>query len=123
MHTQSQAPQPQPQPAQPSALATAHLPIDDSAPSPPPSGLPKKRPGLLVANASRGILSPSLSALATARVIDNLSKVPYPDGIKCPDAELNTHAKDGKFRSAALETLPFLSPLTHSYFEGMTASF
>ncbi|KAJ7782682.1 ARM repeat-containing protein [Mycena metata] len=38
------------------------------------------------------------SALATARIIDDLSRVPYPENVKSPKFELNISAKDGKFR-------------------------
>ncbi|KAH9944590.1 ARM repeat-containing protein [Amylocystis lapponica] len=38
------------------------------------------------------------SALATARVIEDLSSVAYPEGIKSPKVELNLNAKQGKFR-------------------------
>ncbi len=40
------------------------------------------------------------SALTTARIIRDLSSVPYPDGVRKPSAELNIGAKDGKFRYA-----------------------
>ena len=42
--------------------------------------------------------SPPLSALMTARNIDRLDEVEYPQGIKSPKTELNQNAKDGKFR-------------------------
>ncbi|KAH8109017.1 ARM repeat-containing protein, partial [Phellopilus nigrolimitatus] len=38
------------------------------------------------------------SALATARHIQDLDQVQYPEGVKSPKPELNTNAKDGKFR-------------------------
>jgi hypothetical protein len=38
------------------------------------------------------------SACATARVIDDLGSVPYPEGISSPKVELNINAKNGKFR-------------------------
>lgn len=38
------------------------------------------------------------SALVTARIIDDLSRVPYPENIKRPKFKLNINAKDGKFR-------------------------
>jgi len=44
-------------------------------------------------------LPPSLpSALATARAIDNLDKVQYPEGVMSPKPELNAGAANGKFR-------------------------
>ncbi|KAL4079170.1 hypothetical protein J3A83DRAFT_4207610 [Scleroderma citrinum] len=42
--------------------------------------------------------SPPLSALMTARNIDRLDEIEYPEGIKSPRIELNQNAKDGKFR-------------------------
>jgi len=58
----------------------------------------KKRPGPLDLSNTRNA-SPSLpSALATARVIDDLGSVPYPEGISSPKMELNVNAKNGKFR-------------------------
>ena len=42
--------------------------------------------------------SPPLSALMTARNIDRLDEIEYPQGIKSPKTELNQNAKDGKFR-------------------------
>ncbi|KAI6046360.1 hypothetical protein EDC04DRAFT_3006432 [Pisolithus marmoratus] len=41
---------------------------------------------------------PPLSALLTARNIDRLDEIEYPEGIRSPKAELNENAKDGKFR-------------------------
>ncbi|KAK0195866.1 hypothetical protein F5146DRAFT_308587 [Armillaria mellea] len=38
------------------------------------------------------------SALAIARIIDDLGCIPYPEGIKGPRVELNINAKDGRFR-------------------------
>ncbi|KAJ6563364.1 hypothetical protein DFH09DRAFT_1477216 [Mycena vulgaris] len=37
------------------------------------------------------------SALATARIIDDLSRVPYPKNIQSPKVELNINAKNGKY--------------------------
>ncbi|KAI5982485.1 ARM repeat-containing protein [Pisolithus albus] len=42
--------------------------------------------------------APPLSALLTARNIDRLDEVEYPEGIRSPKTELNQNAKDGKFR-------------------------
>ncbi|KAI6115919.1 hypothetical protein F5141DRAFT_1001013 [Pisolithus sp. B1] len=42
--------------------------------------------------------APPLSALLTARNINRLDEVKYPEGIKSPKTELNRNAKDGKFR-------------------------
>ena len=38
------------------------------------------------------------SALATARYIEDINRITYPEGIKRPKAELNVHAQKGKFR-------------------------
>lgn len=58
----------------------------------------KKRPGPLNLSNTGSVPSPLPSALATARIIDDLSRVPYPEGISSPNPELNANAKDGKFR-------------------------
>lgn len=42
--------------------------------------------------------SAAASALGSARIIDNINKVSYPDGIMSPKAELNEQAEPGKFR-------------------------
>jgi translation initiation factor 4G len=76
-----------------------NLRIDTAAITPPPSELPRRRPGPLNLSTSKNDISPSLpSALATARVIDDLGRVPYPEGVKSPKVELNINARDGKFR-------------------------
>ncbi|KAJ3754523.1 hypothetical protein EV360DRAFT_51498 [Lentinula raphanica] len=74
------------------------LRIDTAAPSEP---LPKRRPGRLdlsTVASKPNIPAPLPSALATARVIDDLGRVPYPVGVQSPKVELNANAKDGKFR-------------------------
>ncbi|KAH9889411.1 armadillo-type protein [Cubamyces lactineus] len=38
------------------------------------------------------------SALATARIIEDIDSIKYPEGIKSPKPELNVNAKQGKFR-------------------------
>jgi len=48
--------------------------------------------------AKKNSSSPPLSALMTARNIDRLDEIEYPQGIKNPTTELNQNAKDGKFR-------------------------
>lgn len=58
-----------------------------------PSELPRRHPGPL------NPAVPSLpSAISTARIIEDLGSVPYPDGIKSPRGDLNINAKDSKFR-------------------------
>ncbi|KAF8320324.1 ARM repeat-containing protein [Clavulina sp. PMI_390] len=39
-----------------------------------------------------------MSALASARIIDDISKASYPEGIKSPAPELNANAEKGKYR-------------------------
>jgi translation initiation factor 4G len=46
--------------------------------------------------ASVALVKPS--ALATARFIEDLGRVSYPEGIMSPKVELNVNAKNGKFR-------------------------
>ena len=59
----------------------------------------KKRPGPLDLSGTKGPITPALpSALATARNIDDLMTIDYPEGIKSPQVELNVNAKQGKFR-------------------------
>lgn len=61
---------------------------------------PRRRPGPLdlTGTKTQSISAPLPSALATARIIDNLDSVPYPEGIQSPKPELNVNAKQGKFR-------------------------
>ncbi len=67
----------------------------------PPSELLRRRHGPLdLSTTMTNIPAPPPSALATARIIDDLGRVPYPEGIKSPKVELNINAKDGKFRCA-----------------------
>ncbi|PCH35557.1 hypothetical protein WOLCODRAFT_27969 [Wolfiporia cocos MD-104 SS10] len=60
----------------------------------------KRRPGRLDLSSTRNqnISQPLPSALATARVIEDINSISYPDGIKSPSVELNANAKQGKFR-------------------------
>jgi hypothetical protein len=46
--------------------------------------------------------SPPSSPLLTARVIENLNEVAYPEGIMGPKVELNANVRDGRFRFAVL---------------------
>ena len=60
---------------------------------------PAKRRLIVDINAAKNDnSSPPLSALMTARNIDRLDEIEYPQGIKSPKTELNQNAKDGKFR-------------------------
>ncbi|KAK0454509.1 hypothetical protein EV421DRAFT_1941742, partial [Armillaria borealis] len=64
----------------------------------PPSELPQCHPGPLdLSTTKASIPAHPPSAFATARIIDDFSRVPYPEGIKSPRVELNINAKDGKF--------------------------
>ncbi|KAI0776258.1 hypothetical protein BD413DRAFT_470231 [Trametes elegans] len=60
----------------------------------------KRRPGRLDLSStkSNGIPAPLPSALATARIIEDIGSIEYPEGIKSPKPELNVNAKQGKFR-------------------------
>ncbi|KZT72244.1 eukaryotic initiation factor 4f subunit eIF4g, eIF4e-binding domain-containing protein [Daedalea quercina L-15889] len=60
----------------------------------------KRHPGPLDLSSTRNqpISQPLPSALATARIIEDLGSVSYPEGIKSPKVELNVNAKHGKFR-------------------------
>ena len=61
--------------------------------------LDRKRPGPLDLSGTKGPIAPALpSALASARIIDDINRVEYPEGIKSPKVELNVNAKDGKFK-------------------------
>ncbi|KAI9568879.1 armadillo-type protein [Boletus coccyginus] len=61
--------------------------------------IPRRRPGPLDINAAkRDMSTPPLSALATARNIERLQDIEYPEGIRSPKEDLNKDAKDGKFR-------------------------
>ncbi|KAL6305170.1 hypothetical protein BKA93DRAFT_780253 [Sparassis latifolia] len=73
------------------------LRIDTAVPNPE---IPRKRPGPLDLSSTRSqsIPQPLPSALATARVIEDLGTIAYPEGIKSPKVELNVNAKHGKFR-------------------------
>ncbi|OCH90607.1 hypothetical protein OBBRIDRAFT_776738 [Obba rivulosa] len=61
--------------------------------------VPRKRPGPLdLSGTKQPISAPLPSALATARIIEDLGSVQYPEGIRSPKVELNVNAKQGKFR-------------------------
>ncbi|KAJ4483157.1 hypothetical protein C8R41DRAFT_840759 [Lentinula lateritia] len=85
------------------------LRIDTARPSEP---LPKRRPGPLDLSTVAGktnIPPPLPSALATARIIEDLGRVSYPEGVQSPKIELNVNAKDGKFRYDRDFLLQFMS--------------
>ncbi|KAL7277802.1 hypothetical protein ACG7TL_008746 [Trametes sanguinea] len=60
----------------------------------------KRRPGRLDLSSTKNsnIPQPLPSALATARIIEDISSIEYPEGIMSPKPELNVNAKQGKFR-------------------------
>ncbi|KZP10341.1 hypothetical protein FIBSPDRAFT_899780 [Athelia psychrophila] len=59
----------------------------------------KPRPGPLDLSYGKTPITPGLSsALATARIIEDIKKMEYPEGIMSPKLELNVNAKDGKFK-------------------------
>jgi translation initiation factor 4G len=63
------------------------------------SKLPRRRPVPLdLTSAKRDGSALPPSALLTARVIENLSEVKYPEGIQSPHVELNANSKGGRFR-------------------------
>ncbi|KAF5355138.1 hypothetical protein D9756_005480 [Leucocoprinus leucothites] len=70
----------------------------------------KKRPNRLDLSNTGSVPAPLPSALSTARAIDDISRVSYPEGISSPKPELNTNAKDGKFRYDPIG----LEPIDHS---------
>ena len=73
--------------------------VSDRPPLRLDTSLDKKRPGPLDLSGAKGSLPSSLpSALASARIIDDINRIDYPEGIKSPKVELNVNAKQGKFR-------------------------
>jgi translation initiation factor 4G len=73
------------------------LRIDTSLPSPENQ---RRRPGPLnlQATINTDIPPPLPSALATARHIEDINRITYPQGIKSPRIELNVNTQKGKFR-------------------------
>ncbi|KAG9312204.1 hypothetical protein JVU11DRAFT_7502 [Chiua virens] len=84
--------------SKPSKAPKEGLRIDTSS-MPPPLEIPRRRPGPLDINAAkRDMSAPPLSALVTAKNIERLQDIEYPEGVKSPREDLNKDAKDGKFR-------------------------
>lgn len=90
-----------------------NLRIDTAATPPAPE--PRKRPGPLnlSGTSKSSIPAPLPSALSTARIIEDIGQVPYPEGIQSPKVELNINAKDGKFKYVFIIS-PFSTILTCS---------
>ena len=98
------APQPPPSPRPVSAELPAKpvekepLRIDTTLPQSPEHT--RKRPGPLnLQTTINATIAPPLpSALATARHIEDINCITYPQGIKSPKLELNVNTQKGKFR-------------------------
>ncbi|KAF7969617.1 hypothetical protein HWV62_26787 [Athelia sp. TMB] len=70
----------------------------------------KQRPGPLDFSYGKKDIPPSFpSALATARIIEDIDQVAYPKGIQSPKIELNVNAKDSKFKYDRDFLLQFMS--------------
>ncbi|KAF7971534.1 hypothetical protein HWV62_20840 [Athelia sp. TMB] len=70
----------------------------------------KQRPGPLAFSYGKKDSPPSFpSALATARIIEDIGQVAYPKGIQSPKIELNVNAKDSKFKYDRDFLLQFMS--------------
>ncbi|KAG9054712.1 hypothetical protein FS842_004360 [Serendipita sp. 407] len=86
----------------PAYASPAHSTISLPRSALPPSLDPKRRPipGRLdlSSTTSANLPQPLPSALASARIIEDIGKVSYPEGIKAPSSELNVNAASGKFR-------------------------
>ena len=76
---------------------SSSLRIDTTLPSPETQ---RRRPGPLnLQTAITSNIAPALpSALATARHIEDINRITYPEGIKSPKVELNVNTQNGKFR-------------------------
>jgi translation initiation factor 4G len=88
-----------PLPSIPSTPILSHSALPRSALSSAGS-TPAKRPfpGHLDLSTANPKLAGPISALASAKVIEDLEKTPYPEGIKSPSPDLNVGAPKGKFR-------------------------
>jgi len=70
----------------------------------------RSRPGPLdLTEAKKSTITTPSTALATARIISDISTVPYPEGVSSPLPELNQNAKEGKFRYDRDFLLQFMS--------------
>ena len=67
------------------------------------TSITKTRPGPLdLSGATKNVVAAPPSALATARIIEDLGHISYPDGVTSPKPELNVNSKKGKFRRVRL---------------------
>ena len=67
------------------------------------TSITKTRPGPLdLSGATKNVVPAPPSALATARIIEDLGHISYPEGVTSPKPELNVNSKKGKFRQALL---------------------
>ncbi|KAI0042560.1 hypothetical protein FA95DRAFT_1575660 [Auriscalpium vulgare] len=84
------------QAAPPKAVDKEPLRIDTALSAEPT----RRRPGPLNLSTTlnANIAAPLPSALATARIIEDINRVNYPSGIKSPRIELNVNAPAGKFK-------------------------
>jgi translation initiation factor 4G len=99
------------------------LRIDTSLPSPEHT---RKRPGPLnlQTTINTNIAPPLPSALATARHIEDINRITYPEGIKSPKVELNVNTQKGKFRyvrwichgSSVFQHISLLGMIATSYY-------
>ena len=79
--------------------AKESLRINTTVPSLLSPDFQRRRPDPLDLYGTRQSIPPALpSALITARNIEHLDSVPYPEGINSPKPELNQNAEKGKFR-------------------------
>lgn len=63
------------------------------------TSITKTRPGPLdLSGATKNVVAAPPSALATARIIEDLGHISYPEGVTSPKPELNVNSKKGKFR-------------------------
>ncbi|KAH9485515.1 Eukaryotic translation initiation factor 4 gamma [Psilocybe cubensis] len=70
----------------------------------------RQRPGPLdLTNAKNSNIPAPQTALATARIISDISSVQYPAGVSSPRPDLNENAKEGKFRYDRDFLLQFMS--------------
>ncbi|KLO17689.1 hypothetical protein SCHPADRAFT_156858 [Schizopora paradoxa] len=87
-------------PAKPSSAPEGNLDTVPPLSTSPESRKQRPIPGPLDLSSTNrsGIPPPLPSALATARHIQDLGQVSYPEGVASPRPDLNMNARDGKFR-------------------------